>query len=310
MRIHLGLLPSLPEPRALTIGNFDGVHLGHQAMLDSLKAAAKRLNLPAAVLTFEPHPREFFSPQDAPARLTTLREKLELLEAHGVDEVFVLRFNQALAQTSADDFIRDLLVKQLEVRWLLVGDDFRFGSRRSGDFHTLSQAGKVFGFECHSMESFIHHDERVSSSGVRKALQEGDMEHAARLLGRPWFITGRVCHGAQLGRGLGYPTANIALGRRNPAVTGIFVVTVQNLGGHPLPGVASLGVRPTVVTNAQPLLEVHLFDFHQNLYGKRLHVNLLKKLRDEVAFPDMESLKLQIDRDALAARQYFEKMAP
>jgi riboflavin kinase/FMN adenylyltransferase len=310
MQIHLGVLPGPTQPRALTIGNFDGVHLGHQAMLTSLKAAAKRLNLPAAVLTFEPHPREFFSPEAAPARLTTLREKLELLEAQGVDEVFVLRFNQALAQTSATDFIRQLLVEQLQTRWLLVGDDFRFGSGRSGDFETLAQAGKNLGFECHSMESYSHQGERVSSSAVRALLAQGQMEHAAQFLGRPWFITGRVCHGAQLGRGLGYPTANIALGQRQPAVTGIFVVSVQNLSPQPLPAVASLGVRPTVERNAPPLLEVHLFDFNQNLYGRRLHVNLLHKLRDEAAFPDMESLKAQIDRDALSARQFFEKMAP
>jgi riboflavin kinase/FMN adenylyltransferase len=310
MRIHLGILPGQSQPRALTIGNFDGVHLGHRAMLDELKAAARKLGLPSAVLTFEPHPREFFAPENAPARLTTLREKLELLEAYGVDEVFVLRFNQSLAATTADDFIRHLLVEQLQIRWLLVGDDFRFGAGRSGQFSSLEQAGRTLGFECHSLESFIHQGERVSSSGIRTALAAGQMEHAAQLLGRPWFITGRVCHGAQLGRGLGYPTANIALGRRTPAATGIFVVSVQNLGAQPRPAVASLGVRPTVELNAAPLLEVHLFDFHQNLYGQRLHVNLLHKLRDEETFPDLESLKAQIERDAQAARHYFETLAP
>lgn len=309
MRIHLGILPGPSQPRALTIGNFDGVHLGHQEMLGELKRAAARLALPSAVLTFEPHPREFFAPKNAPPRLTTLREKLELLEAQGVDEVFVLRFNQTLANTSAEDFVRQLLVHKLQVRWLLVGDDFKFGARRSGDFATLKQAGQRFGFECHSLESFHHEGLRVSSSAVRAALEAGQMEQAASLLGRPWFITGRVCHGAQLGRGLGYPTANIALGHRNPAVTGIFVVSVQNLGDHPRPAVASLGVRPTVELGAPPLLEVHLFDFHQNLYGKRLHVNLLHKLRDEETFPNLESLKAQIDRDATAARHYFETRA-
>jgi riboflavin kinase/FMN adenylyltransferase len=305
MRIHLGLPAKASGPTALTIGNFDGVHLGHQAMLHQLRLSADKMGLPAAVLTFEPHPREFFAPDTAPARLTTLREKLELLDAVGVDAVYVLRFNSALAATSAEAFIRSLLVERLNVRWLLVGDDFRFGARRAGSFEMLEEAGTRSGFECFSLSSVMVDGIRVSSSAVREALAGGDLELARNLLGRPFFITGRVGYGQQLGRTLGYPTANLCLKRRGIPLSGIFAVTVKGLGPDELPAVASLGTRPTVTSSGEPLLEVHVFDYDRSLYGRRIHVNFLRKIRDEARYENLEALTAQIARDAEAARAYF-----
>lgn len=305
MRIHLGTPASAVGPLALTIGNFDGVHLGHQAMLYALRLAAGQLGLPTAAMTFEPHPREFFSPQDAPARLTTLREKLELLDVAGVDEVIVLRFNEKLAATSADAFIKEILVERLQTRWLLVGDDFRFGARRTGSFETLQRAGMVQGFECFSLSSILVEGQRASSSAVREALASGQLELARELLGRPFFMTGRISHGERLGRTLGYPTANLRLGRRVAPLSGIFAVSVKGLSEHALPAVASLGRRPTVTSAGEPLLEVHLFNFDRDIYGARIHVDFHHKIRDEARFDTIDALTQQIARDADAARDYF-----
>jgi riboflavin kinase/FMN adenylyltransferase len=305
MRIHLGTPASAVGPLALTIGNFDGVHVGHQAMLHALNTAAQQLDLPTAVMTFEPHPREFFSPLNAPARLTSLREKLELLDAAGVDEVIVMRFNSALAATSAESFISHLLVERLQTRWLLVGDDFRFGARRAGNFETLQQAGMAQGFDCFSLSSILVEGQRASSNAVREALAIGQLDLAHALLGRPFFITGRVITGERLGRTLGYPTANLRLGRRVSPLSGIFAVTVKGLEDKALPAVASLGTRPTVTSQGKPLLEVHLFNFDRDIYGARIHVDFHHKIRDEARFANLDELTQQIARDADAARDYF-----
>lgn len=293
------------QSTVLTIGNFDGVHLGHQALLARLVERAHRFALPAAVLTFEPHPREFFAPESAPARLSSLREKIGRLAVAGVDQVFVARFNARLAALPAEAFIEDILVRGLSVRHLIIGDDFRFGCRRTGDFAQLQRAGEAFRFGVEAMDTVDLAGERVSSSAVRDALAVGDLAHAARLLGRPYTIAGRVMHGDKLGRKLGYPTANVQLKRAKVALTGVFAVTVDGIGAASLPGVASLGVRPTVAAVPRPTLEVHLFDFDRSLYGAHLRVNFLHKLRDEQKFDSLEALTAQISRDAEAAKAYL-----
>ncbi len=308
MRVFRGTGDASSTPVALTIGNFDGVHLGHQAMLQRLRQAAARLNLPSAILTFEPHPREFFTPAYAPARLTTLGEKLELFRAHGIDQVRVARFNREFASLAPLQFIEDLLVKNLNVRWLLVGDDFRFGAQRGGDFALLNETSAAFGFISESMASIEVSGERVSSTGVRDALVNADFVRATRLLGRAYCISGRVTHGKKLGRELGFPTANIALKRKRAPLSGIYAVKLHGIGVKPLPAVASLGVRPTVMDGAAPLLEIHLLDFNQDIYGRRVSIEFLHKLRDEKKYPDLESLRRQIAIDVENARTYHNSI--
>lgn len=297
-----------PEPIALTVGNFDGLHLGHRAILARLRDAARQRGLPPCVMTFEPHPREFFAPDQAPTRLTSLREKLELLAAEGIDAVYVCRFDYSFAQTSAADFIERILWRGLQVRWMLVGDDFRFGARRAGDVTMLREAGIRLGFEVEDLPSVKVGALRASSTAVREALAAGNLDAAARLLGRPYSIIGRVGHGDKLGRQLGFATANLRIQHNRPALTGIFAVEVHGLGaGDPHPGVASLGVRPTLGAGQAPLLEVHLFDFDRDIYGTRLKVDFLAKLRDEEKYPDLESLTRQIARDVKATQAFFRK---
>jgi riboflavin kinase/FMN adenylyltransferase len=281
---------------AATIGNFDGVHRGHRALIDRVTAKARESNLTSCVLTFEPHPREFFAREAAPARITRLRDKLELMAQAGVERVHVARFDARFAALPAENFIEDLLVRGLGVQWLLVGRDFRFGARRAGDFSTLQGRG----FAVEAMPDVQFEGKRVSSSAIRAALQAGELVAAERLLGHPYTISGRVAHGAKLGRGLGFPTANIVL-RRPPPIAGIFVVEVDRYG-H---GVASVGRRPTVNPVAIPLLEVHLFDHDADLYGEHLRVRFLKKLRDEEKYDGLPALQAAIARDARQAKEYF-----
>jgi riboflavin kinase / FMN adenylyltransferase len=283
---------------ALTIGNFDGVHRGHRALIDRVIAKAGEARLTACVLTFEPHPREFFAGDAAPARISRLRDKLELMEAAGIEHVHVARFDAGFAALSAQSFIDEVLVRGLGTQWLIVGRDFRFGARRKGDFPTL----QGHGFTVEAMHDVQFEGKRVSSSAVRAALQAGDLRGAERLLGHPYTISGRVAHGAKLGKSLGFPTANIVL-RRPPPIAGIFVVEVDRYG-H---GVASVGKRPTLNPVAVPLLEVHLFDTSENLYGEHLRVRFLKKLRDEQKFDGLPALQAAIARDAEQARRYFLK---
>jgi len=300
MVVTHGSLQRAPGRCALTIGNFDGVHRGHRALIERVTAKARELELVSCVLTFEPHPREFFDPQAAPARLTRLRDKLELIEAAGVERVHVARFDRRFASLSPERFVDDVLVNGLATRWLLVGRDFRFGARRAGDFAALAAAGARHGFEVESMPDVLSDGTRVSSSAVRAALAAGEFDPAERLLGHPYTISGRVAHGAKLGRSLGFPTANIVL-RRPPPLSGIFVVEVDGLG----PGVASIGRRPTVNPVPLPLLEVHLFDWERDLYGEHLRVRFLKKLRDERKYDGLDALRQAIAHDARQARDYF-----
>jgi riboflavin kinase/FMN adenylyltransferase len=302
VRVIRGLPEVADAPVALTIGNFDGVHRGHQAMLSRLTEAADDLGLVPAVLTFDPHPREFFGPDTAPPRLSTLRAKFERFAALGVDRVHIVRFNAAIAGLSPQTFIDEVLVRRLQVRWLLVGEDFRFGKGRAGDLATLRAAARSFSVE--AMAAVHVAGERASSTAVRSALASGNFDHARTLLGGPFTITGRVAHGAKLGRSLGFPTANIAL-RRVPPLTGVFAVRVHGLGDAPRTGVASLGVRPTVTAGGNPLLEVFIFDFDAPIYGRRVSVEFVHKLRDEVRYPDLAALTRQIHADVAAAQDYF-----
>ena len=292
-------------PVALTVGNFDGVHLGHRAMVARLCSVARERGLSACVMTFEPHPREFFSPDRAPTRLTSLREKLEMLAALGVEQVHVRRFDYNFARTTAEEFIDRILVHGLRTRWVLVGDDFRFGARRQGDFSRLCAAGAAEGFEVERMTSFAVDGVRVSSTAVRERLARGDLAGAARLLGRPYSISGRVVAGDRLGTQLGFPTANVQMKHNRPPVAGIFVVDVIGLDEQPRQGVASLGVRPTVKTGGPPVLEVHLLGFCGDLYGRHLQVRFLQKLRDEQKYADLGALTAQIARDVADAQAYF-----
>jgi len=300
---HLPLRADCPV--ALTIGNFDGVHLGHRAMLERVEEAARSLALPSCVMTFEPHPREFFAPDQAPTRLTSLREKLEELAVQGVDRVFVTRFDYDFARISADEFVDQVLVRGLGVRWILVGDDFRFGARRQGDFDLLVHAGRHHGFEVERMRTVELDGVRVSSTAVRERLAAGDLSGAAKLLGRPYSISGRVERGDGLGVKLGFPTANVRMEHNRPPLQGIFVVDVLGLGPSALPGVASLGVRPTVKEAGAPTLEVHLFDFDRIIYGSRLQVRFLRKLRDEEKYADLAALTAAIARDVSNAKRFF-----
>lgn len=305
MRVYRGFSRPVPAPTVLAIGNFDGVHLGHVALVRRLAETARESSLTPTVLTFEPHPREFFSPESAPARLTTLREKLELLNECGVEQAMVCRFDAAFAALSAEDFVDRVLVRGLKVQHVAVGDDFRFGRRRKGDSDLLREAGQRLGFSVEAMGSVVVNGERVSSSGVREALAAGDMERAARLLGRPYVIDGRVVHGDKIGRKIGFATANIRIKHDPLPMTGVFVVEVGGLGPKPLPGVANLGVRPTL-NGTRPLLEVHLLDFDRDIYGAHLSVRFVHKLRDEQKFPNFDALKARIALDAQDARAYFK----
>ena len=305
MRITHGFR-SLGTPHAVTIGNFDGLHLGHQAMLTRLQDVARARGLPSCVLSFEPHPREFFTPEQAPARLSNLREKAECLRQRGIDRLHVFRFDRAFSALSAESFIEQVLGHTLQARYVLVGDDFRYGAKRAGDFALLQRSGQALGFDAEFLPTVEVTGERASSTAVRSALAAGELAHAARLLGRPYSISGHVVHGDKLGRDIGFPTANIQLKHNRPPLMGIFAVEVSGLSGSPLPGVASLGKRPTVKNpDAAPVLEVHLFDFNADIYGRRVHVDFLHKLRDEEKYPDLDSLVAQIGRDVDNAKHYL-----
>ncbi|GAA5233884.1 bifunctional riboflavin kinase/FAD synthetase [Verticiella sediminum] len=314
LRVFRGMPPAgATAPRALTIGNFDGVHLGHQAMLARVCTAAEQRGLVPTVMTFEPHPREFFAhtfdkPELAPARISGLRDKLAALAACGIQQVVVERFDARLAAMPPETFIERLLVAGLDVRWLLVGDDFRFGAKRTGDVQLLRAHG---GFEVDSMDSITDRDGvRISSTDVRAALAAGDLERVADLLGRNYHMSGHVVHGLKLGRQLGFPTLNINVAPQITGLSGIFAVRVHGIGARPKAGVASLGVRPTVTNSGRVLLEVHLFDFTGDAYGKLARVEFLKKLREEAKFADLATLTAAIAQDVRQARAYFASGHP
>lgn len=312
MKVFRGLPNAAARaPCALTIGNFDGVHLGHQALLARVREAAGRLGLEAAVMTFEPHPREFFAQRagdlsKAPPRIANLRDKLQSLADNGIDRVIVEHFSAPFAALSPQQFTEQVLVQGLHVKWLMVGDDFCYGAKRAGNVAMLEEAGRQHGFEVETLPTVMNGSIRVSSSAVRAALAAGDFGHAEQLLGHPYAISGHVIHGQKLGRTLGFPTLNLRVPHR-PALSGIFIVQVHGLAEGPLPAVASLGVRPTVDDSGRVLLEVHLFDFSASCYGKLVRVEFLHKLRDEEKYGDLPTLTAAIERDSNMARAFFEQ---
>jgi riboflavin kinase/FMN adenylyltransferase len=308
MQIINGLHNLRPEHHGcvVTIGNFDGVHHGHQVLLHHLVAKSEELGVPSTLVTFEPQPREFFAGEKVPARLTRFREKVVLLERTALDRLVCLPFNEKTANTPAEWFTQRFLRDLLGARYVVVGDDFRFGRGREGDYAMLKAAGDEYGYGVSHIGTLTFDHERVSSSRVREALAEGDFVLAEQLLGHEYFIMGRVVYGRQLGRQLGVPTANIRLQRYRAALEGVFCVTVEGLDDKMLTGVANIGVRPTV-DGKEPLLEVHLFDYEGDIYGKLITVTFKRKLREEQAFGSIELLKAQIDKDLIAAREYFQQ---
>jgi len=299
-------------PCALTIGNFDGVHRGHQALLARLREAADLRNLETAVMTFEPHPREYFAQRAgdlsrAPTRIASLRDKLQSLANAGVDRVIVEHFNAHFAALSPEEFVSRVLVEGLHVKWLIVGEDFCYGSRRAGNMATLMEAGRRHGFEVEALPTVNNGGSRISSSAIRAALAAADFDHARQLLGHGYTVSGHVIHGQKLGRTLGFPTLNLRIAHRRPALSGIFVVQVHGLAPQPLPAVASLGVRPTVDDSGRVLLETHLFDYDQHCYGKLIRVEFLAKLRDEQKYDGLEALTAAIRNDEAQARAWFRQ---
>jgi len=287
-----------------TIGNFDGVHLGHQALLSEVKKRAKALGVPSLVITFEPQPMEFFTRVKSVPRLTRFREKFSQLAQSGIDKVLVIRFNAEFAALTAEEFMEHLLSGTLGIKEIIVGDDFHFGKGRQGNMNVLKQAGEQLGFAVKSVQSVLIDNERVSSTRIRKALVDSDHLLAERLLGRPYSMLGRVVYGDQLGRTIGFPTANIYLHRQATPVHGIYVTRLYGITKKALPGVANVGIRPTV-GGTRTLLEVHLFNFNQNIYGKYVCVEFCKKLRDEEHYETLDLMKEQILKDADEARHYF-----
>lgn len=312
MKVFRRLKPAPTQaPCALTIGNFDGVHRGHQALLRQLVEGARARHLRPCVLTFEPHPREFFSPHDAPPRIQNLRDKLMALRQCAIDTIAIEEFNQAFSKLSPSEFVQNILIEKLNTKWILIGDDFCYGAKRAGNFNSLVAAGKQFGFEVSRIPSVLETEERISSSLLRQSLEQGDMKRSTQLLGRPFSISGHVLYGKQLGRTLGFPTLNLAVCARHPnakpVTSGIFVSQVHGLGEKPLPAVSSLGVRPSVESTGQVLLETHIFDFNRSIYGQVVCVELLTRLHEERKYPDLTTLQAAIQDDAQKARQYFLK---
>jgi riboflavin kinase/FMN adenylyltransferase len=288
-----------------TIGNFDGVHLGHRAVIENLAVQGKRLGLPVVVILFEPQPLEFFNPEQAPPRLTRLREKLARLAELPVDVALLLRFDRKLAESPAEEFIEKVLIGGLRIKHLVIGDDFRFGKGRRGDFSMLREAGVRFGFGVADTVSVQIDRDRVSSTLIREALAAGNMDFADRLLGRPYSVCGRIVPGASLGRRFGFPTANIVLKHKKPPLQGVFAVTMTGIADRPLPGVANIGTRPTVAASPTVHMETHLFDFTGDIYGRRVEIHFHHKLREERRFDNVQALSRQIGEDAAAARAFL-----
>lgn len=307
MRLALGLhSPELPTGGCVaTIGNFDGVHLGHRKVIERLASEGQRLGLPVCVVLFEPQPREFFAPHQAPPRLMRLRDKIDRLSELPVDHVLILRFNRALSEMTPEAFIEKILIQSLKVRFLVIGDDFRFGKKRAGDYPLLVKTGQERGFEVADTRTVLVGGERISSTLIREALLQGDLDRARALLGKPYEVCGRIIHGQKRGRTLGFPTANLLMQRKNTPVKGVFAVTMRGLGPTPIPGVANVGSRPTVTGDPTMLLETHLLDYSGDLYGRRVEVEFHARLRDERRFDGTAELKAQIEMDIQAARDLF-----
>lgn len=304
----LNHLEPLRDGCVLTIGNFDGLHLGHQQVIEKLAEHGKRLNLPVAVMIFEPQPLEYFLGDHAPSRLTRLREKVIQFAKLPVDELLVLPFNPTLADYDAEQFITDILVDRLRVKHLVIGDDFHFGKARRGNFALLQHRGQEYGFEVENTHSFELNGLRISSTLIRDALAEGRLDQARLMLGRDYSVCGRVAHGDKRGRELGFPTANIEMFRKNTSIVGVFAVTLTGLDGNEYQGVANVGTRPTVDHGTRVVLETHLFDFNADIYGRYVEVHFKEKIRDEMRFPTLTALQAQIRDDVLAARRIFARL--
>ncbi|MCZ6882001.1 MAG: bifunctional riboflavin kinase/FAD synthetase, partial [Gammaproteobacteria bacterium] len=291
----------------VTIGNFDGIHLGHQHVLEQLKLAAVERQLSSIVIIFEPQPIEYFAPDKAPKRLARFREKLDYLKSRQIDYLLCLKFNRALAELYAEDFVKSILINRLNTQHLVIGDDFRFGKNRSGNFQFLLDAGRKFGFSVQNTDTLLIDGARVSSTRIRDCIQSDDFNQAAKLLGRPYTLSGKIAHGKKLGRELGFPTINIKMGDKTLIVKGIFAVSVKGIDNRVLPGVASIGTRPTV-NGVDTILEVFILDFDQDVYGYSVDVEFLHKIRNEEKFDSLEELGLHIEQDTIKARQYFEQL--
>jgi riboflavin kinase/FMN adenylyltransferase len=294
-------------PCAVTIGNFDGIHLGHQQVLHQLKTIADKSTLCSAVIIFEPQPIEFFAPDKAPKRLARFREKIAYLKSQKIDYLLCLKFDQKFSELSAEQFVQDLLVNRLSTRHLVIGDDFRFGKNRSGNFESLQSYGNQYGFAVDNTETLLLDGIRVSSTRIRESIRNNDFTLAAALLGRPYSLSGKVSHGQKLGRQLGYPTINIKMGSKTLIVKGIFAVMVKGIDNRVLQGVASLGTRPTV-NGVDSILEVYILDFNQDVYGYSVEVDFLYKIRDEKKFDSIEALTVNIEQDVVMAKQYFQQL--
>jgi len=293
------------QPCVVTIGNFDGVHIGHQVLIKALLKSADKFKFPPLVITFEPQPNEFFNPKTIAPRLMRFREKLLALQDLGVEKLLSIRFNKKFSQMSAHDFVENVLVSGLKMKYIIVGDDFRFGCGREGDIDLLNKYGDKFGFSVQVISAVQTEGARISSTLIRQALKESDLKIAESMLGRPFGMSGRVAHGAKRGRIIGFPTANIFLHRRAVPISGVYVVQVFGIDDRVINGVANVGTRPTV-DGTRSLLEVHLFDFDKTIYGEHLYVEFVKKLRDEIKFDSFEELTAQIMKDAQEAREFFD----
>ena len=300
------LIQPLP-PCAVTIGNFDGIHLGHQQVLMQLKTVADKSNLCSAVIIFEPQPIEYFAPDKAPKRLARFREKITYLKSQNIDYLLCLKFDQAFSELTAEQFVQELLVKWLSTSHLVIGDDFRFGKNRTGNFEALQVYGQRYGFSVDNTETLLLDDIRVSSTRIRNSIQNDNFELAAALLGRPYSLSGKVTHGQKLGRELGFPTINIKMGSKTLIVKGIFAVMVKGIDNRVLQGVASLGTRPTV-NGVDSILEVFILNFNQDVYGYSVEVDFLHKIRDEKKFDSLQELTVNIKQDIVLAKQYFEQL--
>ncbi|MCH7882096.1 MAG: bifunctional riboflavin kinase/FAD synthetase [Proteobacteria bacterium] len=303
-------LHNLTQPlsaSAVTIGNFDGIHLGHQKVLKQLKSVASRYDLLATVMIFEPQPIEYFAPDKAPKRLARFREKLAYLKSQQIDYLLCLKFDQRLALLSAEDFVEQILVAQLNVRHLVIGDDFRFGRNRAGNFDLLQTLGQQYDFVVENADTLLIDGARVSSTRIRESIQHDDFKKAAQLLGRPYSLSGKIAHGRKLGRELGYPTINIKMGDNTLIVKGIFAVTVKGIDNRVLRGVASIGTRPTI-DGVDTILEVFIFDFNQDVYGRCVEVEFLYKIRDEQKFKSLHELGINIENDVVQAKRYFDQL--
>lgn len=316
MKAKLQIYRTLPRrdterPSAVTIGNFDGIHIGHQAILNRLHDVSEKRGLASTVMTFDPHPRAYFArrgmrPEMIPTQISTLRDKIQTLADHQIEQIVLIRFDQTTADMAADDFIRELLVKGLNTRWLLVGDDFRYGHKRSGDIGLLRRAGRHYGFDVETIADIVDHGgQRISSSELRTALAMGEQQRVRRLLGHNYHISGHIVHGKKIGRSIGVPTLNIRVPAHCAARSGVYAVRVHGLDTSPLNGVASLGVRPTIQDGGQLLLEVHIPDAQLDAYGKLACVEFLTYLRDETKFPDLPTMIAAIEHDIRCAQDYF-----